>query len=237
MALKRTLSPLGEIMVVAPDHNWSAAGHTKTMHKPLRVTKVTLPDGDEGYASDGTPSDCVSLSMLGFTGGELPSLVVAGINKGANMGGDITYSGTVAAAMEGVVSGIPSIAISLASYLEWNFEPAAEFAANLVREVMERGLPRDVLLNVNVPNVSREEIRGVQVVRLGQRIYRDKLITRKDPFGRDYYWIGGDEPSGNEEEGTDIWAIANNFISITPIHMDLTNYTLIEGLEKWGLQP
>jgi 5'-nucleotidase len=237
MALKRALSPLGEILVVAPDHNWSAAGHTKTMHKPLRVTKVTLPDGDEGYASDGTPSDCVSLSMLGFTGGELPSLVVSGINKGANLGGDITYSGTVAAAMEGVVSGIPAIAMSLASYLEWNFEPAAEFAANLVREVMERGLPRDVLLNVNVPNVSRKEIQGVQVVRLGQRIYRDKLITRKDPFGRDYYWIGGDEPSGNEEEGTDIWAIANNFISITPIHMDLTNYTLIEGLQRWGLQP
>jgi 5'-nucleotidase len=237
MALKRALSPLGEILIVAPDHNWSAAGHTKTMHKPLRVTKVTLPDGDEGYASDGTPSDCVSLSMLGFTGNELPSLVVSGINKGANMGGDITYSGTVAAAMEGVVSGIPAIAISLASYLEWNFEPAAQFAANLVREVMERGLPRDVLLNVNVPNVSREQIQGIQVVRLGQRIYRDKLITRKDPFGRDYYWIGGDEPSGNEEEGTDIWAIANNFISITPIHMDLTNYTLIEGLQKWGLQP
>jgi 5'-nucleotidase len=237
MALKRALSPLGEILIVAPDHNWSAAGHTKTMHKPLRVTKVTLPDGDEGYASDGTPSDCVSLSMLGFTGNELPSLVVSGINKGANMGGDITYSGTVAAAMEGVVSGIPAIAISLASYLEWNFEPAAQFAANLVREVMERGLPRDVLLNVNVPNVSREQIQGVQVVRLGQRIYRDKLITRKDPFGRDYYWIGGDEPSGNEEEGTDIWAIANNFISITPIHMDLTNYTLIEGIQKWELKP
>jgi 5'-nucleotidase len=237
MALKRALSPLGEILIVAPDHNWSAAGHTKTMHKPLRVTKVTLPDGDEGYASDGTPSDCVSLSMLGFTGNELPSLVVSGINKGANMGGDITYSGTVAAAMEGVVSGIPAIAISLASYLEWNFEPAAQFAANLVREVMERGLPRDVLLNVNVPNVSREQIQGIQVVRLGQRIYRDKLITRKDPFGRDYYWIGGDEPSGNEEEGTDIWAIANNFISITPIHMDLTNYTLIEGIQKWELKP
>jgi 5'-nucleotidase len=237
MALKRALSPLGEILIVAPDHNWSAAGHTKTMHKPLRVTKVTLPDGDEGYASDGTPSDCVSLSMLGFTGNELPSLVVSGINKGANMGGDITYSGTVAAAMEGVVSGIPAIAISLASYLEWNFEPAAQFAANLVREVMERGLPRDVLLNVNVPNVSREQIQGVQVVRLGQRIYRDKLITRKDPFGRDYYWIGGDEPSGNEDEGTDIWAIANNFISITPIHMDLTNYTLIEGIQKWELKP
>ncbi len=235
LALKRSLAEVGEVVVIAPNHNWSAAGHTKTMHKPLRVTKVTMPDGDTGYSSDGTPSDCVALSMLGFHG-ERPSLVVSGINKGANLGGDITYSGTVAAAMESVVNGVPAIAISLASYQEWDFEPAAEFAARLAARVRDSGLEPDVLLNVNVPHVARGEIRGVQITRLGKRIYRDKLIERLDPFGRSYYWIGGDEPTGDAEEGTDIWAIANNHVSVTPIHMDLTNYAIIDKLKGWKLQ-
>ncbi|HEX9017128.1 MAG TPA: 5'/3'-nucleotidase SurE [Chloroflexota bacterium] len=235
LSLKRALAPLGEIAVIAPNHNWSAAGHTKTMHKPLRVTRITMPDGDFGYSSDGTPSDCVALGMLGIGGKERPSLVVSGINKGANLGGDITYSGTVAAAMESVVNGVPAIAISLASYVEWQFEAAAEFAAKLASRVLSHGLDPDVLLNVNVPNVGRADIKGVAVTRLGKRIYRDKLIERQDPFGRNYYWIGGDEPGGNADEGTDIWALANGYISITPIQMDLTNYRLLDKLKAWDL--
>jgi len=234
IALKKAVSTVGEVLVIAPSHNWSAAGHTKTMHKPLRVAKVTLADGTLGYSCDGTPSDCVALSMLGF-GGDRPSLVVSGINKGANLGGDVTYSGTVAAAMESVVNGVPGIAFSLASYQEWAFDAAAEFAARLVAEVLHRGLAPDVLLNVNVPHASGSEIRGVQVTRLGKRIYRDRLIERLDPFGRSYYWIGGDEPTGDAEEGTDIWAIANNYISVTPIKMDLTNYALLDQLKGWKL--
>ncbi|MGI5837430.1 MAG: 5'/3'-nucleotidase SurE [Chloroflexota bacterium] len=230
IALKRSLSKIGDVVVIAPDHNWSAAGHTKTMHKPLRVSKVTLPDGDEGFASDGTPSDCVALCMLGLAG-ERPSLVVSGINKGANLGGDITYSGTVAAAMESIMNGVPAIAMSLASYREWDFEPAAEFAAILAKQVLEENIAPDVLLNVNVPPVAKSNIQGVQVTRLGRRIYRDRLIERQDPFGRSYYWIGGDEPTGYAEEGTDIWALANNFISVTPIHMDLTNHSIIDRLK------
>lgn len=236
IALKTALAAVGEVLVIAPDHNWSAAGHTKTMHKPLRVTRVAMLDGEYGYACDGTPSDCVALSMLGF-GGDRPSLVVSGINKGANMGGDITYSGTVAAAMESVVSGVPGIAISLASYREWDFKIAAEFGARLAGRILQHGLEPDVLLNVNVPHVARHEINGVMVTRLGKRIYRDKLIERQDPFGRSYYWIGGEEPTGETEEGTDIAALANNCISITPIHMDLTNYALIEKLKSWALAP
>ena len=182
MALKKALSQVGEVTVVAPDHNWSAAGHTKTMHKPLRVTKVTLPDGGDGYASDGTPSDCVALSMLGLAGEERPSLVVSGINKGANLGGDITYSGTVAAAMEAVVNGVPSIAVSLASYLEWNFEPAAEFAAELVTKVLQSGPPLAISCSTSTSPTSRgSKFSGVQVVRLGKRMYRDKLIDAEGP--------------------------------------------------------
>lgn len=235
LALKRSLSSLGEVVVIAPNHNWSAAGHTKTMHKPLRVSRVTLPDGDSGYSSDGTPSDCVALAMLGLAG-DRPELVVSGINKGANLGGDITYSGTVAAAMESIVNNVPAIAISLASYVEWQFEAAAEFAARLASHIQEHGMEPSVLLNVNVPNVAKSEIKGIMVTRLGKRIYQDKLIERQDPFGRNYYWIGGDEPSGNAEEGTDIWALANEYISVTPIHMDLTNYAIMDKLKSWNLQ-
>jgi len=232
VALKKALSKVGDVVVIAPDHNWSASGHTKTMHKPLRVNKVSMPDNGYGFACDGTPSDCVALSMLGFVG-ERPSLVVSGINKGANLGGDITYSGTVAAAMESVVNDVPGIAVSLAAYKDWNFEYAAEFSAMLARLVLEKKVGPDVLLNVNVPAIDKKEIRGVQVTRLGRRIYRDRLIERQDPFGRSYYWIGGDEPTGFAEEGTDIWALANNYVSVTPIHMDLTNHALIERLKEW----
>ncbi len=234
ISLKRAIAAVGDVVVIAPDHNWSAAGHTKTMHKPLRVTKVTLPDGDHGFACDGTPSDCVALSMLGLAG-ERPSLVVSGINKGVNLGGDITYSGTVAAAMESVVNGVPAIAVSVPAFREWRFEAAAEFAAKLSRLLLSTGFPPDALLNVNVPALPADEIQGVEITRLGKRIYRDRLIERQDPFGRSYYWIGGDEPTGNAEEGTDIWALANNRISVTPIHMDLTNHPLIEQLKGWKL--
>ncbi len=234
LALKKSLSSVGEVVVIAPNHNWSAAGHTKTMHKPLRVSKVTLRDGDTGYSSDGTPSDCVALAMLGVAGNR-PDLVVSGINKGANLGGDITYSGTVAAAMESVVNNVPAIAISVASYIEWQFEAAAEFGAKLASRILEHGMPPNVLLNVNVPSTLKNEIKGVAITRLGKRIYQDKLIERQDPFGRNYYWIGGDEPSGDAEEGTDIWALANGYISVTPIHMDLTNYAIMDKLKTWNL--
>lgn len=235
LALKQALQRIDAVTVVAPDRNWTAAGHTKTMHRPLRVARVKLADGDYGYSSDGTPSDCVALALLGFLE-ERPTLVVSGINKGPNLGSDITYSGTVAAAMEGVVCGVPSIAVSCAAYLEWEFTYAAEFAAQLAREVRRRGLAGDVLLNVNVPSLPRDQIAGVEITRLGRRTYRDQLIRRQDPFGRDYFWIGGEEPLGELEEGTDINAIAQRRVSVTPIHLDLTNHALIEHLKSWELR-
>ncbi len=184
-ALARALKNVDDVCVIAPNRNWTAAGHTKTLDRPLRVAQVKLPGTRlQAYSSDGSPSDCVALALLGLAP-ERPRLVVSGINTGPNMGSDITYSGTVSAAMEAVVSGVPGIAISLADYFEWDFVYAARFAARLARTVLDSNLGSDVLLNVNVPSVPRSEIKGVQVTTLGHREYRDELITRKDPFGRD----------------------------------------------------
>ncbi len=235
LALQKNLREVGEVTVFAPDHNWSAAGHTKTMHKPLRVNQTSLPDGTLAYTSTGAPSDCVALVILGILDHQ-PDLVVSGINQGANVGHDITYSGTIAAAMEAVISGIPALAVSLDSYQSQDFAYAARFAARLVRLVLERGLPPNTFLNVNVPAVPHNEIAGVKITRLGQRVYRDRLVERQDPRGRSYYWIGGEPPIGVPEEGTDIWALANNYVSITPLHLDMTEYQMMEQLRRWGLE-
>jgi 5'-nucleotidase len=219
------------VVVLAPNRDWSAVGHTKTMDRPLRVTEIELPDGATAYASDGTPSDCVALAVLGLLG-DRPDLVISGINKGPNLGDDITYSGTVAAAMEAVVNGIPGIAVSYADRYSWDFAPAARFVAGLATRVIERGLAPDILLNVNVPAGA---ISGVEVTRLGKRAYFSQLIERVDPFGRKYYWIGGDEPGGQGEPGTDLAAVAAGRISVTPIHLDLTNHRLMDQLRAWDL--
>ena len=234
LALKDVLAEVGHVSVLAPNHNWSASGHVKTMHKPLRVDKVTLLDGTPALTTDGAPSDAVALAFLGIL--ERPiDLVVAGINRGANMGHDVTYSGTVTAAMEGVIAGVPAIAVSLNSRTYDDFGVAGLFAARLARQVLDRGLPKDTLLNVNVPPLPADQIAGVRVTRMGLRIYRDELIRRLDPRGRPYYWIGGPPPSGVEEEGTDIWAIAHGYISVTPIQLDLTAHSLVETLRGWDL--
>ncbi|MEA3460217.1 MAG: 5'/3'-nucleotidase SurE, partial [Chloroflexota bacterium] len=232
--LRETLARVGEVTVFVPSHNWSAAGHTKTMHKPLRVNRVELADGVTAYTSNGAPSDCVALAMMGILPRK-PDLVVSGINQGGNLGQDITYSGTVAAAIEGVIFGLPAMAVSLDSFESQDFSYAAEFTARLVNLVLVRGLPPGILLNVNVPAVPREQIKGVLITRLGKRVYSDTLVKRQDPRGRNYYWIGGEPPSGVPEEGTDIWALANDYISITPLHLDMTDYRLLKKMRRWGI--
>jgi 5'-nucleotidase len=235
-ACARREANLGDVTVLAPDHNWSASGHVKTMHKPLRVTEVTLPDGTAALATTGAPSDAVAVALLGIV--ERPiDLVVSGINHGANLGHDVTYSGTVTAAMEAAIANVPAIAVSLTTHEQASFEVAARFAASLAQQTLEHGLPEGVLLNVNVPPLPAEEIAGVRVTRMGLRIYRDELIRRVDPRGIPYYWIGGPPPTGIEEEGTDVWAVANGYISVTPIHLDLTAHDLLAGLQEWDLQP
>ncbi len=231
-ALLEALKQIARVAVFAPDHNWSAAGHTKTMHKPLRVDPYPLEGAAEAYVSTGAPSDCVALALLGILS-ERPDLVVSGINQGPNLGHDITYSGTVAGAMEAVIFGLPAISVSLDSYESHDFAFAAQVAVQVVNLVSEQGLPPGHFLNVNVPCRPPEEIAGVAITRLGRRVYRDILIERYDPRQRPYYWIGGEPPTGHQDEGTDIWAMAHGYVSITPIHLDMTAYELIPILEQW----
>lgn len=230
-ALAQVLAPLGEVFVVAPDREQSAAGHSLTLHRPLRVEEVA----PRQYAIDGTPTDCVNLAVSGILSAR-PGLVVSGINKGANLGDDITYSGTVSAAMEGTLLGIPSIAISLAARSDFDFAPAAEFAAKLVARVLEHGLSPDTLLNVNVPDRPRDEMTGFRITRQGKRRFGEALIEKTDPRGKKYYWIGGDELGFVHEPGTDYAAILEGAVSITPVHLDLTHYPSFDALQKLRLE-
>ncbi len=237
LALAQAMRRFGQVTVLAPDHNWSASGHVKTLHRPLRVKEVTLADGTPALASDGAPSDCVALAVLGLIPTKI-DLVVSGINPYANVGHDVTYSGTVTAAMEGTIWGIPSIAFSLDSkesnHLDrLDYSTAAHIATLVAEQVLTHGLPPNVLLNVNIPYAPLAELRGLQITRQGLRIYHDELIRREDPRGRPYYWIGGDAPGGVAEEGTDIGALAQNYVSVTPIQLDLTAHQYIETLRQW----
>jgi 5'-nucleotidase len=224
------------VTVFAPDRNWSASGHVKTLERPLRVHETLLADGMTAYTSDGAPSDCVALPLLGFV--EKVDLVVSGINPFSNIGHDVTYSGTVTAAMEAVITGVPGIAFSLASQdkpanVITDYEPAGEIARRVAEKVIAEGVSKDTLLNVNIPYLSVDAIQGFMITRQGLRVYRDALDKRVDPRGRPYYWIGGEEPTGVNEEGTDVGALAAGYVSITPLQLDLTNYRAMDVLKKW----
>jgi len=232
LALKLALDPIGDVTVVAPDLNQSAVGHTKTLMRPLRVRERTLADGSMGYSVDGSPTDCVSLAFLGFFEDRF-DLVASGINYGANLGDDITYSGTVSAAMEAVINNCPAFAISQEYEEPIDWALAARSAALVARNILEHGLKRGELLSVNVPAVSIEDCEGVEVTRVGRRVYQDELIRRVDPRGLPYYWIGGPPPSGISVPGTDFNAVVNRRVSVTPIHLDLTGRRLMRQLQEW----
>ena len=233
LALKQALDDVGDVFVVAPDTNQSAVGHGKTLMRPLRVRERLLGDGSTGWSVDGSPTDAVSLAFLGFF--EEPfDLVASGINYGANLGDDITYSGTVSAAMEAVINGAPAFAISQEYYPHPDFGLAARAAATIARNILEQGLGADELINVNVPACSEEECDGFEVTRLGKRIYQDELIERLDPRGIPYYWIGGPPPTGVVDDGTDFSAVVNRRIAVTPIHLDLTAHKRLASLGGWS---
>ena len=222
--------------MLAPDRNWSGSGHVKTLDRALHVKEVYLADGTQAFASDGAPSDCVALATLGYFK-EPIDLVVSGINLGANLGHDVTYSGTVTAAMEAVIAGVPGIAISLETVDGFvgniDFEPAARVATKVVRQVIENGLAHEILLNVNVPFLSDDKIRGIVLTRQGLRVYHSRLDERIDPRNKPYYWIGGDAPTGVPERGTDVGALAEGFVSVTPLQLDLTAYRALTDLNTW----
>jgi 5'-nucleotidase len=233
LALKQAMDLLGETYVVAPDTNQSAVGHQKTLMRPLRVRERILGDGSTGWSVDGSPTDAVSLAFLGYFGHGF-DLVASGINYGANLGDDITYSGTVSAAMEAVINGCPAFAISQEYYEHPDFKLAGQAALTVGRNILEQGLSRGELVNVNVPAVSPDEFDGFEVTRLGKRVYQDQLIQRVDPRGIPYYWIGGPPPSGLSVPGTDFHAVVHRRIAITPIHLDLTGRRLLKRLRTWS---
>ena len=225
------LRDVGEVMIVAPDRERSAVSHSLTLHRPLRVEEL----GPGRYAIDGTPTDCVNLAVNGILP-RRPTLVVSGINKGANLGDDVTYSGTVSAAMEGTLLGIPSLAISLLGREAFRFDVAAAFTRQLAAWVIERGLPADTLLNVNVPAPANgAPVGGFALTRMGRRRYGDAIVEKVDPRGKKYYWIGGEELEFEDAEGTDFHAVNQGLISVTPIHLDLTNYKSFDALQALRL--
>jgi 5'-nucleotidase len=220
-ALQRALSGLGEVVVVAPDRPRSATGHAITLHKPLRINTVELPGDGTAYMTNGTPSDCVVLGMMDLLD-EQPALVVAGINLGPNLGEDLTYSGTVSAAMEASLMGVPAFAISVASYEAQDYGPAARYAERLAREIIESGLPPGTLLNVNVPDLPEGKLGPVAVTRQGRRRYEGRLERRLDPRGRPYFWLAGEVLEEADPGGTDVEAVNQGRISVTPVRLDLT---------------
>jgi 5'-nucleotidase len=239
LALAQEMRHLGKVTILAPDRNWSGSGHVKTLDRALRMREFHLDDGSQAFASDGAPSDCVALAMLGYFK-EKFDLVVSGINVGANLGHDVTYSGTVTAAMEAVIAGVPGVALSLEvpeGYVgAVDFQPAAYAARVAVQNEIANGLPAETLLNVNVPFLQSEEIRGFRITRQGLRVYHSRLDERTDPRGRPYYWIGGDAPTGVPESGSDVGALADGYVSVTPIQLDLTAYRAISDLNTWDWQ-
>ena len=233
LKLACSLEKIAEVFIVAPDRQRSATGHAITMHEPIRASKIKLLDRDfEAWSVSGTPTDCVKLGIEVLLP-EPPDLVFSGINSGANLGTDVLYSGTVSAAIEGAILGFPSVAMSLADHSQLDYSYAAAFSIPLAKKVIEKKLPPDTLLNVNVPNCRKEQLQGVRITTLGVRKYKNSFIERIDPRGQAYYWLGGEIIDEDHQEETDLYCIKNNMISITPIHFDLTKFNLIRELETW----
>lgn len=234
-ALVDTFAAVAETFVVAPEHERSATGHAITLHKPLRATPAPVPaTGVQAWSTNGTPADCVALGLLELLPAR-PDVVISGINVGPNIGRDLTYSGTVSGAMEAAIIGVPGIAVSISEFQNPIFDVAAAFAVQLAQAILDRGLPEDTLLNVNVPNLAAAKIDGVEITSQSPRRYITKFDKRTDPRGRIYYWLTGAPSTRPDMEGTDTWAIAHGRISVTPIGLDLTNHAAVVALKNWGL--
>ncbi len=234
-ALTQELRQIGEVIVVAPDRQQSAVGHAITMQSPLRAIPFQKNGALFGYAVKGTPADAVKLAVRCLLKQPV-DLLISGINHGSNTAINILYSGTVSAATEGTILGIPSIAVSLTTYDEADFGPAARFARELAELVFAKGLPAGTLLNVNVPAVPEENIRGVKITKQGRSSWDDTFDVRRDPANREYYWLTGKMNVTDTDPETDQVAIRDNFISVTPIHYDLTDQSMVERLKQWGIR-
>ena len=233
-ALRQALEEIGQVIVVAPDRERSATGHGITVSRPLRTTDIKYKNSTtRGYAVDGTPADCVKLGLEAILE-EPPKLVISGINLGPNLGTDVLYSGTVSAAYEGVINGVPAIALSLNTWKEPDFTLAAQFVKEYVPEVLKHQFPPGVLLNINIPHGI--EPKGIKVTKLGNRRYINVFDQRTDPRGRTYYWMAGEPQNLNEDDPeTDVYAVKEGYISITPIQIDVTHYAIKQQLMHWPI--
>ena len=233
-ALAEEIKKIGDVVIVAPDKQQSAVGHAITMNSPLRVQKVEKQGAFFGYAVTGTPADAVKLAVRSLLP-HPPDLVISGINHGSNTAISVIYSGTVSAATEGTILGIPSFAISLTTYDEADFSYAAAFARKLALKIIEQGLPKGTLLNVNVPPVAPSEIKGIVITKQGKSVWNDEFESRRDPNDREYLWLKGDLLELDHDDDIDQRAVLNNKVSITPIHYDLTDYATFEAMKKWDI--
>jgi 5'-nucleotidase len=228
IALFKAMKEIGTAYIVAPDRERSAVGHALTLHRPLKVEELR----ENVYSVNGTPTDCVALAVHKILP-QRPDIIASGINSGANLGDDITYSGTVSAAIEGTILNIPSFAISLAGNKPYHYETAAIFATRIAKYIKENSLPYDTLLNVNVPNVSKKEmIKGIKVTVQGKRVYDNAIQEIYSPWGDKHYWIGGGQPYWQQGEDMDIQAVLSNYVSVTPLHLNLTNYEALKYLKR-----
>ncbi|MCI0469873.1 MAG: 5'/3'-nucleotidase SurE [Nitrospirae bacterium] len=225
-ALFNAMKEVGTAYIVAPDRERSAVGHALTLHRPLRVEELS----ENVFSVNGTPTDCVALAVNKLLPRK-PDLVASGINKGANLGDDITYSGTVSAAIEGTILNVPSFAISLVGEKPFRFETASEFAIIVAKYILNKSLHYDTLLNVNVPNIERGLVKGIKLTKQGKRIYDNAILEILSPWGDKHYWIGGGTPYWEHGENMDIQTVMDGYVSITPIHLDLTNYEALKYLE------
>ena len=231
--LATAASELGAVTIVAPDREQSATSHALTLHHPLRARRAS----DGAWVVDGTPTDCVILAV-GELLDERPDIVLSGINHGPNMGEDVLYSGTVAAAMEATVLGIPAVALSFTGDKPEELQGWQPVITDLLRRIVARDdFPDDTLLSVNLPDVAPGDVKGVRVTKLGKRRYKDSLTRALDPSGKEYYWIGGGSTNWRGPDDSDFRAVADGFISVTPLHLDLTNFSLLDRLRGWGLDP
>jgi len=234
-SLAESMKKIGDVVVVAPLSEQSAVGHAITLLSPLRVTKCSKNDEFFGYGVSGTPADCVKIAYWALLKEREPDLVISGINHGSNTGINVIYSGTASAATEGTILGIPSIAISLATYDEPDFSLAAKFARKLAAKVLAEGIRKGTYLNVNIPPIPEDRIEGIEITRQGMAAYRENFDIRVDPHKKTYYWLSGQKMNLKEEPpDTDDLAILNNKISITPIHYDLTHYASLSELRSWN---
>lgn len=225
--LLKAMMEVGEAYIVAPDRERSAVSHSLTLHRPLKVDELR----EHVYSINGTPTDCVALGIHKILPRK-PDLVAAGINKGANLGDDVTYSGTVSAAMEGTLLGVPSFAISIAGERPFLYESAIPFAIEVARYVLDKSLPYDTLLNVNVPNRPKEALKGIRITKQGKRVYDNAIQDIYSPWGEKHYWIGGGKPYWEQGEDMDMQAVLEGYVSVTPVHLDMTNYSALEVLRK-----